>query len=243
MSSPKKYDKPFRFRQFEIWQEHAAMKVGTDGVLIAVWSGLLLDPSHIRSVLDIGTGTGMTAIVLAQRFPQAQLVALEIEDAAILDAQRNIDACPFHQRIQLVHSAIQQWETDRKFDLIVSNPPFFEDALLNPDLSRQLARHAVTLKMDELFFHANRLSNENAHFAIILPFSQWKKAQEVAEKNGWSLFVKRTVSSFENTEPIRILLGFSKLKSTVCVEEYMFLYDAPFKRSKSFNELTEDFYL
>jgi len=160
LSSPKKYDKPFRFRQFEIWQEHAAMKVGTDGVLIAVWSGLLLDPSHIRSVLDIGTGTGMTAIVLAQRFPQAQLVALEIEDAAILDAQRNIDACPFHQRIQLVHSAIQQWETDRKFDLIVSNPPFFEDALLNPDLSRQLARHAVTLKMDELFFHANRLSNE-----------------------------------------------------------------------------------
>ena len=130
----------FAFKKFVIHQDHCAMKVGTDGVLLGSWA------NGGKRILDIGTGTGLIALMMAQRYTDAIIDAVEIDHDAALQAYENVSNTEFANRIKIVETAIQHHSTQDKYNAIVSNPPFFIDSLLNPNAQRSTARHACTLK-------------------------------------------------------------------------------------------------
>lgn len=154
----------FRFKQFDVRQDLTPMKVGTDGVLLGAW--VSVRPAD-RRVLDIGTGTGLIALMLAQRAPQALVTGIDVE--AVDEAHANAAASPWSGRLRMVRSAVQEFVPEERFDLIVSNPPFFVDSLTCPDAGRTTARHAVRLPFAELRDAAVRLLNPGGRFAVVLP--------------------------------------------------------------------------
>ncbi len=176
MSSPS-----FRFRQFEVFHDRCAMKVGTDGVLLGAWAGQTLSPTDKAfPVLDIGTGSGLVALMLAQRFPQARITALDIEPSAVEQAQYNFAHSPWPERLTAVQSSLQSFrqttdstnpapDSPALFRLIVSNPPYFQNSLKNPDKLRELARHTDSLSYSDLVSHTARLLAPGGVGAYILP--------------------------------------------------------------------------
>ncbi len=156
----------FCFKQFAIVQDNTAMKVGTDGVLLGAWC----DCANARRVLDVGTGTGLIAIMAAQR-SEAQVAAVEIDGQACIDAITNIDNCPWADRIELFNLPIQEFAADcpDRFDLIVSNPPFFNNSLKAPSQGRALARHDDTLPVADLFSCAAQLLTDDGRLSVIIP--------------------------------------------------------------------------
>ena len=140
------------------------MKVGTDGVLLGAWATVRASD---RRMLDIGTGTGLIALMLAQRAPQARIAGIDIDEVA--EARANADASPWGGRIEMVRRPVQTFAPDERFDLIVSNPPFFDGTLPCPDAGRTTARHAVRLTFEELRDAAVRLLAPEGRFAVVLP--------------------------------------------------------------------------
>ena len=156
----------FQFRQFTVYQDQCAMKVGTDGVLLGAWARLLATEGR---VLDMGTGTGLLALMMAQRYPHASVTAVDIDDQAVIQAQQNISRSPFAERITISQGDIREWE-DQPFDAIVANPPYFVDSLICPDDQRTTARHTGTLTYRELMETAWHLLSDNGIFSVVIPF-------------------------------------------------------------------------
>ena len=156
----------FCFKQFAVVQDNTAMKVGTDGVLLGSWCNC----AEARRVLDVGTGTGLIAMMVAQR-SEAQVAAVEIDSSACIDAVENFGNSPWADRIELFNLPIQEFADDcqDRFDLIVSNPPFFSNSLKAPSAGRALARHDDTLPVADIFGCAVRLLNDNGHLSVIIP--------------------------------------------------------------------------
>lgn len=158
----------FRFRQFTVWHDRCAMKVGTDGVLLGAWATPDAETAP-RRILDVGTGSGLIALMLAQRFPTACVDALDLDHEAVLQARSNFAASPFATRLNAYHTSLQTYTPDARYDLIVSNPPYFRDSLKNPDPARNIARHTDTLSYADLLSHSLRLLAPGATLALILP--------------------------------------------------------------------------
>ena len=153
----------FQFKEFTIHQETCGMKVGTDGVLLGAWA------KGGQNMLDIGTGTGLVALMLAQRYRLSRVVGIEIDEASFLQAQRNVADSPFASRVIVVHKALQQFSSDEMFDSIVSNPPFFVNALRASGTSRCVARHTDMLSYADLFAGVTRLLSAEGSFSAIIP--------------------------------------------------------------------------
>ena len=160
----------FQFKQFFVRHDRCAMKVGTDGVLLGCWSGYdaaaagsptIPHRYHYARCLDIGTGSGLIALMLAQRFPDALIDAIDIDKAAVEQAAENFAASPWSDRLHAFHVRLQEWQSHSAPSLIVSNPPYFQNSLKNPDKGRQTARHTDTLSFCELIHHSTRLLSEN----------------------------------------------------------------------------------
>lgn len=161
--------RPFRFKRFAVTQEKSAMKVGTDGVLLGAWCGV---HESDRYALDIGTGTGLIALMLAQRGEHHPLKvdAVEIDADSAAEAAANVACSPWPDRICVSHCSVQDFAvTDKRYDIIVSNPPYFSDSLLPPDSSRTAARHSVSLSYKELLGAASGLLSEKGRFCVIIP--------------------------------------------------------------------------
>lgn len=158
----------FAFKKFVIHQDHCAMKVGTDGVLLGSWA------NGGKRILDIGTGTGLIALMMAQRYTDATIDAVEIDHDAALQAYENVSNTEFANRIKIVETAIQHYSTQDKYNAIVSNPPFFIDSLLNPNAQRSTARHACALKYCELFATVKALLDTDGEFSAIIPTECYK---------------------------------------------------------------------
>ncbi len=159
----------FQFKQFTIRHDKCAMKVGTDGVPLGAWAGI----ESCNRILDIGTGTGLTAMMLAQR-SKAVIDAIDIDAEACLQAQENAESSPFAERIKIQHSALSDFaQTDTGlYDLIVSNPPYFVDSLKCPDQKRNTARHTDTLTLEDLLQDSRKLLAPQGRIALILPYDQ-----------------------------------------------------------------------
>lgn len=163
-------------------QNHAAMRISTDACLFGAWIQL-----HVaRRVLDVGTGTGLLALMLAQRFPHTHFTAVEVEAGACIDAAANFNAAPWKQRLQLFQGDVRHWQTGETFDAIVCNPPFFMHDLPNPEQRKQLARHGqFGLSPEALVELVQRLLSPDGRFHVMLPPQTMALLEQQASKVGW----------------------------------------------------------
>ena len=221
----------FRFKQFTIQDDRCAMKVGTDGVLLGAWC-----PKGTR-ILDVGTGSGLIARMLMQRCPEAEVEGIDIDEAAVEQAREN--------GVKAYCSSLQNWQGS--YDLIVSNPPYFQNSLKNPDKGREMARHTDTLSYAELIQHSARLLQEGGRLALILPAEAENEMRQLAAAADLFLTHVTRVYSKENKKPKRVLLAFAKFKiqnsKFKFFEDTLVLEDEKGGRSAAYSELTKDFYL
>lgn len=178
MTIPEKKAKPFYFKQFTIQQSRCAMKVGTDGVLLGAWA----DTGGVSNILDIGTGSGLIAIMLAQRTAHATIHAVEVDQASAQQAKENMEAAPWSSRMQAFHTAIQDYArlSPQQYQLIVSNPPFFSGGTFSHSQDRNSVRHTVKLPHGDLLSAVRSLLSPDGRFALILPYIEGLRFQELA---------------------------------------------------------------
>lgn len=232
----------FKFKQFTIYHDKCAMKVGTDGVLLGAWATV---SDSRRSILDVGTGSGLIALMLAQRNSAAQILGIDIDANAVLQASENFENSPFSNRLRAEQTSFEEWiksETE-KVDLIVSNPPFFSDSLQSPNKKRTLARHDTSLLIKSLFEFSKMKLSENGLLSLILPYSQKQVCEQFARDNKWFLSRCTTVFPKPDSQPKRLLLEFSKnLVPQPQINEIV-IEEARHKYTSDYIELTKDFYL
>ena len=228
----------FAFKKFVIHQDHCAMKVGTDGVLLGSWA------NGGKRILDIGTGTGLIALMMAQRYTDATIDAVEIDHDAALQAYENVSNTEFANRIKIVETAIQHYSTQDQYNAIVSNPPFFIDSLLNPNAQRSTARHACALRYCELFATVKALLDTDGEFSAIIPTECLQAFIAEAYKAGLAMSRQCAVRTTPRKQPKRHLVAFhhADYKCEREMEEVC-LQDIDGSRSEWYAQLTADFYI
>ena len=228
----------FRFKQFTVYHDLCAMKVGVDGVLLGAWA----DCRNIQFAMDVGTGSGLIALMLAQR-SHALIHAIDIDENACKQAEINFSNSPFHSRLSIESVAFQNFSSSVRYDLIVSNPPYFAQSLKSPDANRSLARHDEYLPLDVLIEKSASLLNPQGKAAFILPFDRWEKAQASALENRLFLCRKTLVSSLQDLPPKRVLLEYSLTNQGATEENSFYIGNEKQNYSKEYRALTEEFYL
>lgn len=213
------------------------MKVGTDGVLLGAWA-----PGGQR-ILDVGTGTGLVALMMAQRYQEAQIDAIEIDSVAAQQACENVAASPFAGRITVFAEAMQHFEPKEKYDAIVSNPPFFIHSLTSPDAQRSLARSAESLTPSDLMVFARRHLRPEGVLSIVIPADQVGLMEGEASLQGLLLVKKCWVKTTPRKPFKRALLSFSPTRQKPAECSSHNLLNADGSRSDWYEELTHDFYI
>ncbi|MBX2846468.1 MAG: methyltransferase [Saprospiraceae bacterium] len=233
--------KPFKFKQFSINQDRCAMKIGTDGVLLGAWAGVENNPS---SILDIGSGTGLLALMLAQRSLAENIEALEIDEDAYEQCVENFEASPWADRLFCYHAGLDEFleEIEEPYDLIVSNPPFYSEDVSSGNIARDNARQNKSLPFDELLEGVSKLLSAKGHFATIIPFKEEHTFMALATSFG--LFPNRIlrVKGNPSTEIKRSVLEFSFTKGEV-VEDALTIEIKRHEYTAVYQELTRAFYL
>lgn len=232
---------PFQFKQFAIAQNDCAMKVGTDGVLLGAWC----DVSSATKALDIGTGSGVIAVMLGQRC-EAAIHAVEIEDAAFLQAKSNFEKADWSDRLTAKKAAIQDFAklSRDEYDLIVSNPPFFSGGTFSHNQDRNNVRHTVKLGHGDLLIAARRLLAKDGKFCVILPLIEGLRFQEVAKTYALYCTKITEVKSRPDGSVERLLMQFEKTATENIEKDDLAIYKAKGKaHSADYIALTKDFYL
>lgn len=229
----------FQFKQFAVDQQDCPMRINTDGVILGAHA-YADSPKHI---LDIGTGTGVIALMLAQRFEQATVTGVEIDELAAHTALENFKASPFVDRLELVNSDIFLWTPAVKYDLIVSNPPFYINSLHNPDARRKTAKHTdVTFFEGLLDFVAFHL-NSTGKLQIIVPVELKDFLVSMAASEGLHLLEELKIRSFDDAEPIRLILSFTKMQGVDFASEDFVIYKDRGQHSEAYRQLLKPFFL
>ncbi|MDR0995577.1 MAG: methyltransferase [Tannerella sp.] len=207
----------FRFKQFLIRQDRCAMKVGTDGVLLGAWAG----EGRSRRILDVGTGSGLVALILAQRNPEAEVHALDIDEVAARQAAENASASPFAHRIKVFPCPFAAYavSTPWKYELIVSNPPYHTEKLKSPNEKRAAARHDEGLPLDELLNGASALLAPGGRLALVLPALREGKLRALGLACGLKIVRRALVATVPTKPPKRILVELSADFSLPCRDE------------------------
>lgn len=231
----------FAFKQFIINQDKCAMKVGTDAVLLGAW----IIPNGSKHILDIGTGTGVISLMLAQK-TDAQIDAIDIDEEAFLQAKQNVSESKFASQIQVIHSSFQEYAktTDKKYNLIVTNPPYFEQSLKSSDEQRSHARHADVLPFEELLDGVLKLLEEKGKFCLILPTLEAVKFRTLAEKKGLNLSkLLRVKSRMDKDTDKRHLMQFEVKPSEFSEQTIAIEQEERHQYTAEYKELTKDYYL
>jgi tRNA1Val (adenine37-N6)-methyltransferase len=230
----------FQFKQFKIVQQHSAMKVGTDGVLIGAWTNI----ENAATILDVGTGTGLIALMMAQR-TNAQITAIEIVKDAAKEATENVSNSPWKERIEIENISFHDFviAAKSKFDLIISNPPFFINSFKTGSENRTIARHNDLLPFAELASGAKKRLAKNGRLAIILPVAPAETFIEIAKNEGLNLVRLTKVKPKSSKAPNRFLMEFTMQKLTPVGDILTIYLDDNSDYTKEFKELIRDFYL
>lgn len=229
----------FVFKQFKILQDKCAMKVGTDAVLLGSW----VNTSNAKTILDIGTGTGIIALMLAQK-SDATIDAIDIDKNAFVQASENIAGCKWKERIQIHHISLQQYSTDSpKYDLIVSNPPYFVDSSKASEESRTNARHTDQLPFSDLLNGVLNLLNPTGSFYVILPTKESQVFRDMAEEQNLFLTKLTRVITLADRPEKRLLMQFEFTKKALEENFITIEKDERHSYTDEYKELTKDYYL
>lgn len=229
----------FRFKQFTVCDERSAMKIGTDGVLLGAWADIEGD----SRILDVGTGTGLIALMLAQRNASAEIVGVDISHEAIEEARNNFLNSPWAKRLSVTEGDVCSFESNEKFDHIVSNPPYFVDSLHSPDSLRTMARHTSSLKFEDLVTSAVRLLRPGGRLSVILPTECTMQFRFAAFGRLW-LCHQLNVVTKAGDSPRRTLMEFclsdKPLMPSVAT---LTMRHRDSSYTEEYRQLTEDFYI
>lgn len=229
----------FRFKKFSVSHDASTHKVGTDGVLLGAW----VNVDGVSSILDIGTGSGVIALMLAQRTPDHVMIeAIELQEQDAVQAEKNVQNSPWPTKVTVINTPVQQFRPEKQFDLIVSNPPFFINSWLPPDTNRSKARHSNELSFEDLLEAVTHLLSATGRFAVVLPYTEGNHFIRLAE--GFGLYAHRQMTFRSRQEkPIeRLLIEFSRVKGDFRTEELL-LYKIKEEWTDEYRLLTKDFYL
>ena len=236
--------KRFQFKQFTIQQEHCAMKVCTDACLFGAWVAdkIKTENSKIKSVLDIGAGTGLLSLILAQQ-TDAIIDAVEIDEAATTQARQNFDTSPWKERLNVYNSSIQEsdQQTNKKYDLIISNPPFFENDLKGDNVKKNIALHSSELSLDELLNAIDKYLKDDGLFAVLLPYHRTAYFEKLA---GLKYFLqeKILVKQTPKHNYFRSMLLFGSARAEI-KEAEIIIREEDELYSEAFIALLKDYYL
>ena len=228
----------FTFKQFRVMHRKSIMKVGTDGVLL----GAYVDCKNAKRILDIGTGTGLLCLMLAQKC-DALIHGIDINDEAVEVAKFNVEQSKWSDRITIFQLSVQDFVSEEKYDLIVSNPPFYTTDVVAPEKGRALARHDLSLNISELAASIGRLLSPDGRCYVIYPTEQCRLFEDEASKYGLFVLRRLYVSSRPDVQPIRTIVELSRRQ---CETECDSLYIENGERhdfSYKYRSLTRDYYL
>jgi len=228
----------FRFKEFSIIDNNTPMKVGVDAVLLGSWIDV---PDNIN-ILDVGSGNGIVAIMLAQRFPNSLITALEINYNSYINLNENINNSPWQNRIKALNVDFNNWSCNNKYDLIISNPPFFEVAN-NMNNGRRIARQSASLSPSQLCKTSKRLLNPNSSLVVIFPFLQRGTFIKAAFQNGFYIYKELRIKDNAASEFKRSILFFKNSKVLAFEQDELILKNEDGSLYKDFAELTKQFYL
>ncbi len=230
----------FKFKQFTIFQDKTAMKVGTDGVLLGCWAKV----ANPKNILDIGTGTGLIALISAQRFNKSQITAIEINKTAFLQAKQNIENSKFNNKITVKNISLQNFakNCNTNFDLIISNPPYFQKSQKSTNNDKNIARHDIELSYNDLIKSSIKILSTKGAICLILPTEQEQNISKIIHTN--NLFINETVyvKTTPDKLPKRILLKISRQKNTAKTNT-LIIETSRHNYSDDFFALVKDFYL
>ncbi|MFV0390685.1 MAG: tRNA1(Val) (adenine(37)-N6)-methyltransferase [Paludibacteraceae bacterium] len=229
----------FKFKEFTVFHDKCAMKVGVDGVTLGVWA----DVSDAKTILDVGCGSGLIALVLAQR-SDARITAIDIDKNSVIQTKENVENTIWKDRIRVIHASFQRFidNNPEEFDLIVSNPPFFINSLKNSDANRTLARHNESLTHLDLICGSIKMLSDTGKIALILPVVEGEQFVVLAEKQG--LFCTKKTTIFPNPEKSakRLLLEFRR-DCKDCIETDLTIEKVRNVYTPEYAGLVKDFYL
>ncbi|MCD8166410.1 MAG: methyltransferase [Bacteroides sp.] len=227
----------FKFKKFEVWHDKCAMKVGTDGVLLGAWA----DVTDAENILDIGTGTGLISLMLAQR-SDGNIVALEIDEHAVEQARENVLRSPWEERITVLQGDFVHFTYPVKFDVIISNPPFFDSSLKGPDGNRNQARHTDKLSDGKLLDGVvSNLAPEGV-FSVIIPYEKGQDFIKKAHERGLFPCRKTEIITSVGLPPKRILLSFTVIGGK-CDSDELTIEVARHQYTEEYIQLTREYYL
>lgn len=233
----------FTFKQFSIQQDRCAMKVGTDGVLLGAWTPLYNEP---YSVLDIGSGTGLIALMIAQRSFAEQIDAIEIDDNAFSQCFENFEASPWMDRLYAYHSSLEDFTEEFfeeiTYDLIVSNPPFYSENYKSGNEQRDAARFTDSLPFEQLIACTEGLLSEDGIFSTIIPYKEEQAFIELASEYGLYPFKICRVQGSPNAEIKRSLIAMTRIPAEITFENLIIELERH-QYTDEYKELTKDFYL
>ena len=232
----------FRFKKFDVQQEKSAMKVNTDSVLLGSWVRV----ENRNKILDVGTGTGLIALMMAQRTEQAIIHGVEIEEGAYEEAKQNFAQASWSNRLVAFKSPIQEFDHEMApYDLIVCNPPFFTGGTLSENQKRSSVRHTVKLPNNELLRSVRRLLSKDGRFAVVLPYIEGLRFVEMAKTYGFCLFRQAEVRPRADRNVNRLLIefGLHKCESLETTKIAIYKSDDSREYTSAYMELTSAFYL
>jgi tRNA1Val (adenine37-N6)-methyltransferase len=235
----------FRFKHFSVYQPEGVFKIGTDAVLLGAWT-CLNNPKHI---LDIGCGTGVIGLMLAQRFPEACITAIDPYPLHAKTTQFNYESSPFNNRFNVFNTEIQKFIElkihQNAYDCIVCNPPYFTNALKSKTFINRLSRHQDNLSLNDLFKAVHYLLDTTGIFSLILPFNQYRDILHLAKT--YNLMLNRSCTIFstvKSTAPKRVLMAFSKCDWGEAQKDVIYIQEVEHRAyTKHYKTLTQDFYL
>lgn len=229
----------FHFKQFSVQNEKSAMKVNTDSVLLGAWAQ---NSKDAKEGLDIGSGTGILALMLAQKYPNLELIGVEIEPNAFEESKFNFNNSPWKERLTAVNLPVQKYESSSLLDLIITNPPYFENDLKNEDKNKITARHTDSLSFQNLVNFVETNLSQKGNFYLILPLTESEIFREIAKQTSLLLIRIAFVKPNEKKNANRVMMTFSKTKKEL-KEETFCVYQSQGFYSERHHELTKDFYL
>jgi len=235
----------FQFKQFRIDQEHCAMKVSSDACVFGAWGAAQLSQSQPakKKILDIGAGTGLLSLMLAQSNQEAEIFGIEIDKRAADQAKQNVSASPWPNRIEIIQGDIKSFVPNKKFDAVVSNPPFYEGDLQSPDVQKNWAYHDSSLRFNELISSIERTLSAEGLFLLLLPAKKMEQRLEMISEFDLHVHKKAYLHHDAKHHAIRVIILGGRKKNPDVIEERIELFCENGQYTEQVKTLLRDFYL